>query len=88
MRTVTRSILLTVAALLLSSAAALATDEALPAEQVIAAIQAAVAAQPGLVKEVEVDREGGRLIVKVDILTNKGQEVEVRIDPERNERIR
>ncbi len=75
-------------ALFLTAGAAIANDEALPAKQVIAAIQAAVAARPGLVKEVEVERERGRLIVEVKIVGADGKSTEVRIDPQSNQVIR
>ena len=56
-------------------------DQALPASQVISAIQAAVAAQPGLVKEVEVEEEDGRTYIEVDIVSSDGQKFEVKVDP-------
>jgi uncharacterized membrane protein YkoI len=55
---------------------------------VIAAIQTAVAANPGLIEEVDVDREGGRLIVEVKIINADGRQIEVKVDPEENEVIR
>jgi uncharacterized membrane protein YkoI len=73
--------------LFLWGGSAAAVDEALPAEQVIAAIQKAVASNPGLVKEVEVEREEGRLIVEVEIVGTDGRKSKVKIDPERNERL-
>lgn len=88
MQIVIKSTLLVAAALFLSFGVAFADDDkALPAESVISAIQAAVAAQPGLVKEVEVERERGRLVVEVEIVTD-GRKTKVKIDPETHERIR
>lgn len=74
--------------LLCATPAAGADDRGLPADQVIAAIRTAVAAQPGNVKEVEVEREGGRPIVKVELVGTDGREAELRVDPERNEIVR
>lgn len=75
----------TLATLGLLLAAALpswAADKGLPADQLIAAIQAAVAAQPGQVKEVDVDeKRNNRVVVKVEIVAPDGKEHEVRIDP-------
>lgn len=82
-----RSAVIAAMVLLLGAGSAAAVDEALPAEQVIAAIQTAVASTPGLVKEVEVEREGGRLIVEVEIVNTDGRKSKVKIDPERNERL-
>jgi hypothetical protein len=73
-----------VTALLLSFGSAFANDRGLPADRVIAAIQTAVAAHPGLIQEVEVDREGGRLIVEVQIISADGRQIEVKVDPEKN----
>jgi hypothetical protein len=70
--------------LLLAFGSTFADDRGLPADRVIAAIQTAVAAHPGLVKEVEIDREGGRLIVEVQIISADGRHIEVKVDPEKN----
>lgn len=88
MQTFAKSVVLAAALLLLASGSALARDEALPAAQVIAAIQLAVAEAPGLVKDVEVDREHGKLIVKVEIVDVDGRKIKVRVDPESNTRVR
>jgi uncharacterized membrane protein YkoI len=72
---------------ILLSGAALANDKALPAEKVIAAIQTAVAANPGLIREVEVEWEGGRMVVEVEMIRD-GVESEIKIDPEKMEVIR
>lgn len=71
-----------------SAAFALATpafadsDKGLPADQVIAAIQAAVAAHPGQVKDVEVkDRRNNQAaIVEVEIVAADGKKHEVKVD--------
>lgn len=83
MKTIFRSALLTAIALFFLFGNASATDEALPANTVIAAIQAAVASNPGLVKEVEVEREGGQLFVEVEIITANGRQTKVKVDAER-----
>lgn len=76
------------AMLLFSFNSAFAGSEGLPADQVISAIQAAVAANPGNIHEVEVDQEHGKLIVEVKIIDAQGQKTKVKIDPEKNEVIR
>lgn len=73
--------LATAAFVLFAAAPAFAADKGLPADQVIAAIQAAVAAQPGQVKEVDVDEKRNGVTVKVEIVATDGKEHEVRIDP-------
>lgn len=71
--------------LMVASPAAKAADsERLPSEKVIAAIQAAVAAHPGEVKEVEVDERRGRLLIEVTIIGADGVKKEVQIDPATN----
>ena len=83
-----KSAAVTVIVLLFSFGNAFATDEGLPAEVIISSIQAAVADTPGLVKDVEIEREGGKLIVEVKIIDDKGTKTKVRIDPETKTRIR
>ena len=63
-------------------------SEGLPSDQVISAIQAAVAANPGNIHEVEVEQKQGKLIVEVKIIDAQGQKTKVKIDPEKNEVIR
>lgn len=73
-----------IAAAILSASAfpSLAADKGLPADQLIAAIQAAVAAHPGQVKEVEVDeKRNNKVTVKVEIVAADGKEHEIRVDP-------
>ena len=77
MRHALTAVLLAVAA----AGPALAADKGLPADQVIAAVQAAVAARPGNVKDVEVDEKRKGAVVKVEIVGADGKEHEVRIDP-------
>jgi uncharacterized membrane protein YkoI len=63
-------------------------DKVLPAQQVIAAIQAATAAAPGQVREVEVEREGGKLVVEVTVIGADGSKKELKIDPQTNQIVR
>lgn len=63
-------------------------DESLPAPQVVAAIQAAVAAQPGSVREVEVKREKQRALVEVEIVAADGRKHEVKVDAGTNQVVR
>lgn len=57
------------------------SDKGLPADQIIAAIQAAVAAQPGQIKDVEVkDRRNQAAVVEVEIVAADGKKHEVKID--------
>lgn len=76
------------AAAFVFTAPAFAEDRGLPADQFIAAIQAAVAAQPGQVKEVEVDEHKRRMTVKVEIVAADGKEHKVRIDAETRQVVR
>lgn len=84
MKSVTTRAIFAATVLLLSFGSAFAQDEGLPADRVIAAIQTAVAAHPGLITEVEVEREGGRLIVEIEIRSADGKKIEVKVDPEKN----
>lgn len=70
------------AALALAAPAFADSDKGLPADQVIAAIQAAVAAHPGQVKDVEVkDRRNNQAaIVEVEIVAADGKKHEVKVD--------
>lgn len=83
MKKITSAAILT-AAMLFSFNNAFAGDEALPANQVISAIQAAVAANPGNIHEVEVEQKQGQLIVEVKIITTDGKKVKVKVDPANN----
>lgn len=74
--------------LLFSFNSAFADNEGLPADRVITAIQTAVAENPGLIHEVEVDQELGKLVVEVKIIDAKGKKTKVKIDPEKNEVMR
>lgn len=67
--------------LLMSSGAALADDESLPAEQVVSAIQAAVAAHPGEIQEVDVEEKDNTKVVKIEIKGADGKEHEVHVNP-------
>lgn len=83
-----KSSVVAVIALLFSVGSVFAADEGLPAEVIISSIQAAVADTPGLVKDVEIEREAGKLIVEVKIIDDKGTKTKVKIDPETKTRIR
>lgn len=74
--------------LLFSFNNAFADSEGLPADRVITAIQTAIAANPGLIHEVEVEQKFGKLIVEVKVIDAKGQKIKVKVDPEKNEVIR
>jgi hypothetical protein len=56
------------------------TKVAIPAEQVIASIRTAIAAKPGEVQAVEVEKEGGKTICEVGILAQDGKTYEVEVD--------
>jgi uncharacterized membrane protein YkoI len=86
MRMVNRLAMLVVAALPLAVGAAASPDDpAIPADRLIAAIRTAVAAQPGNVGEVEVERDHGRTIVEVKVVGSDGRTIEVKVDVEKNE---
>jgi uncharacterized membrane protein YkoI len=53
---------------------------ALPAEHVIASIRTAVAAKPGNVRAVEVEKNGERAICEVEVLAHDGKTYEVEVD--------
>jgi len=53
---------------------------ALPAEQVIALIGTAIIAQPGSVRALEAENEGGKIICEVEILAPDGKTYEVEMD--------
>lgn len=69
------------AGFLLAAPAFADSDKGLPADQVIAAIQTAVAAQPGQVKDVEVDdRRNQAAVVEVEIVAADGKKHKVKVD--------
>lgn len=84
MRRIFRSIIFAIIVMLLSLGSVSADVRALPADKVIAAIQTAVAAYPGLIKEVEVEQKHGRLMVEVKIIRPDGARIEIKVDPETN----
>jgi len=84
----TRVVIIGMVFLLSAVTPAVYADEALPAEQVIAAIRTAVAAHPGKIKEVEVERKRGRLFVEVEIVSDTEGIIKVYVDPEKGEVIR
>jgi uncharacterized membrane protein YkoI len=88
MKRMPKALVLSAIVLVVSFGSAHANDEALPADQVIAAIQSAVAASPGLIKEVEVEREGGRLVVQVELIGADGRETKFKVDPATNQVLR
>lgn len=68
-------------ALALSTASWADTNKGVPADQVIAAIQAAVAAQPGNIKDVEVeDRRDNTPVVEVEIIAAGDKKHKVKVD--------
>jgi hypothetical protein len=61
------------------------TTPALAADHVIACIRTAVAAQAGLVKEVEVEYKRGQWLCEVEIVDDTGQKYELSIDVTTNQ---
>lgn len=53
---------------------------ALPAEQMIESIRTAVAAKPGNVRAVEVEKDGEKTICEVEVLAQDGKTYEVEVD--------
>ncbi len=53
---------------------------AIPAEQMIASIRTAVAAKPGDVRAVEVEKEDGKTICEVKVLAQDGKTYEVEVE--------
>ena len=60
------------------------TPPALAADHVVACIRTAVAAQAGLVKEVEVKYKRGQWLCEVEIVDDTGREHELRVDVSTN----
>lgn len=71
-----------------STAWAADKDETLPLTQLVAAIQAAVAAHPGNVKEVEVKKQKDRMLVEVEIYAADGKKQEVKVDAQTSQVVR
>lgn len=65
-----------------------ADDAALPHQQLIAAIQTAIAAHPGQIQEVDVEKKSGKTVVEVTITGNDGKKKELTVDPEKNQVVR
>jgi uncharacterized membrane protein YkoI len=63
-------------------------DKGLPADQVMAAVQVALATQPGNVKEVEVDDERNRTVVKVEVVAPDGRKHELKVDAQTRQVVR
>jgi hypothetical protein len=61
------------------------TTPALAADHVIACIRTAVAAQAGLVKEVEVEYKRGQWLCEVEIVDDTGQQYELSVDVTTNQ---
>jgi len=61
------------------------TPKALAADHVIACIQAAVAAQAGLVKEVEVEYEGTQWLCEVKLIDENGKRHKLHVDVATNQ---
>jgi uncharacterized membrane protein YkoI len=59
--------------------------QAFTADQIIACVRTAVAAQPGLVKEVEAEYERGQWLCEVDIVDAAGHTYEVQVDVTTNQ---
>lgn len=57
-------------------------------EQVIACIDAALAARPGAIDDVDIDRKGGRIICEVGIIAENGVDYDVDVDLADNKVIR
>ncbi|NJK60818.1 MAG: hypothetical protein HC918_12030 [Oscillatoriales cyanobacterium SM2_1_8] len=72
---------MTIALVLGSSGLAWADDrrEAASLEQAIGCLRAAVAARPGQVKDLDIERQDNRLVCKVDIVSGDN-EFEVKVD--------
>jgi uncharacterized membrane protein YkoI len=56
------------------------TKVAISADQMIESIKTAIAAKPGKVLEVEVEKEGDKTICEVEILGQDGKAYDVRVD--------
>lgn len=86
MKTVTASMALSASVLLATSLSTFAADDKqLPAQQVIAAIQSAVKHTPGQVKEIEVDKKDGKVVIEVTVVGADGRDKEIVVNPENNQ---
>ncbi len=56
------------------------TKMAISADQMIAAIKTATTAKPGNIQEVELDKEGDKIICEVEVLAQDGKVYDVRVD--------
>jgi uncharacterized protein YpmB len=56
------------------------TKMAITADQMIAAIKTATTTKPGMIQEVELDKEGDKIICEVEVLAQDGKVYDVRID--------
>ena len=88
----TKAILVGLCALLLLTAGGMVGvahaekhTEALAADHVIACIRTAVAAQPGLVKEVEAEYERGQWLCEVKLVDDAGKRHKLQVDVATNQ---
>jgi len=78
------TVLLTIGGMVVAAHSA-QTTPALAADHVIACIRTAVAAQAGLVKEVEVEYEGGQWLCEVKLVDESGKRYKLHVDVTTNQ---
>jgi uncharacterized membrane protein YkoI len=61
------------------------TTSALTADQTIACIRTALAAQPGMINEVEAEEKSGQHLCEVEIIAENGQKYELHVDVATNQ---
>ena len=79
------AVLLLTAGGMVAAAHAGKTSEALAADHVIACVKTAVAAQAGLVKEVEVEYEGTQWLCEVKLVDGAGKRHKLHVDVATNQ---
>jgi hypothetical protein len=79
------AVLLLTAGGMMAAAHTSATPKALAADHVIACIKTAVAAQAGLVKEVEVEYEGAQWLCEVKLVDEMGKRHKLHVDVATNQ---
>jgi hypothetical protein len=79
------AVLLLTAGGMMAAAHTSATPKALAADHVIACIRTAVAAQPGLVKEVEAEYERGQWLCEVKLVDDAGKRHKLHVDVATNQ---
>lgn len=63
-------------------------DKAITAQQTISCINTAIAARAGMIENIDIEREGGRIVCEVEIVETDGRDYNVVVDVVDNKVIR